>query len=108
MKAFAAIGLWGTLLVAPTAVHANNHTSQSSATSAAAMIQGEIRKVDKEAKKLTIRHGAITNLDMPPMTMTFQVQDPTVLDQVRVGDKVRFVADKKDGAFIVTKVEADR
>jgi Cu/Ag efflux protein CusF len=48
------------------------------------------------------------SLDMPAMTMVFQVQDPAVLDQVKVGDKVRFVAEKREGAFIVTAVEVDR
>ncbi|HEX2831047.1 MAG TPA: copper-binding protein [Burkholderiales bacterium] len=90
---------------APAFATTHGNAAQSASTT---LTQGEIRKVDKDAKKLTIRHQAITNLDMPPMTMVFQVQDTAVLDQVKVGDKVRFAADKKDGAFIVTAVEADR
>ena len=77
----------------------------SAAKSSAALTEGEVRKVDKEAKKLTIRHGPITNLDMPPMTMVFQVQDPAVLDSVKAGDKIRFQAEKSDGAYTVTQVE---
>lgn len=69
------------------------------------LAEGEIRKVDKEAKKLTIRHGPIPSLDMPPMTMVFQVRDPALLEQVRAGDKVRFEAEKKGGAYIVTRIE---
>ena len=66
---------------------------------------GEIRRVDKEAKKITIRHGPIVSLDMPPMTMVFRVKDPAMLDQVKAGDKVKFRAEKVGGAFTVTKIE---
>ena len=58
------------------------------------MTDGEIRKVDKETKKITIKHGEITNLDMPGMTMLFQVKDPAMLDMVKPGDKVKFRAEK--------------
>jgi Cu(I)/Ag(I) efflux system protein CusF len=66
---------------------------------------GEVRKVDKDAKKITIKHGPLANLDMPPMTMVFQVKEPAMLDQVKAGDKVKFQAEKVDGAFTVTKIE---
>ena len=66
---------------------------------------GEIRKVDKDAKKLTIKHGPLKNLDMPGMTMVFRVKDPAMLDQVKKGDKVRFVAEDANGAYTVTKIE---
>lgn len=69
------------------------------------LADGEIRKVDKDAKKITIRHGPIQNLDMPPMTMVFQVKDPAMLDQVKAGDKVKFQAEKVGGAFTVTKIQ---
>jgi len=72
---------------------------------AAALVDGEVRKVDKDAKKITIRHGPIQNLDMPPMTMVFQVKDPAMLDQVKAGDKVKFQAEKVGGAFTVTKIQ---
>ena len=55
----------------------------------------------------TIRHQAITHLDMPPMTMVFQVQDSAVLDQVRVGDKVRFAASRQDDSLVVKTVEVE-
>jgi Cu/Ag efflux protein CusF len=66
---------------------------------------GEVRKVDKDAKKITIKHGPLANLDMPPMTMVFQVKDPAMLDQVKAGDKVKFQAEKVGGSFTVTKIE---
>ena len=67
-----------------------------------------MRKVDKESQKLTIKHGPLKNLDMPSMTMVFQVQDAAMLEKVQAGDKVRFVAKKVDGKFTVTKMDASR
>ena len=69
------------------------------------LTQGEVRKVDKDAKKITIKHGPLANLDMPPMTMVFQVKDPAMLNQVKAGDKVRFQAEKVGSAFTVTRIE---
>ena len=69
------------------------------------MTEGVIRKVNKDASKLTIKHGEIKHLDMPPMTMVFQVKDPAMLDQVKAGDKVRFAVESKGGAMTVTKIE---
>ena len=71
-----------------------------------ALSDGEIRKVDKDAKKITIKHGPIQNLDMPPMTMVFRVKDPALLDKAKVGDKVKFEAQKLGGALTVTRIEA--
>ena len=71
----------------------------------AALTEGEVRKVDKEAKKITIKHGPLAKLDMPAMTMVFQVKDPAMLEQVKAGDKVKFEADKIGGAFTVTRIE---
>ncbi len=69
------------------------------------MADGEVRKVDKENKKMTIKHGEIKNLDMPPMSMVFQVRDPALLDKIKPGDKIRFSAEKLEGAFVVTGIE---
>ncbi len=71
----------------------------------ASMTDGEIRKVDKDTKKLTIKHGPIQNLEMPAMTMVFQVKDSQVLDQVKTGDKVKFTVEKASGAYVVTHIE---
>ena len=70
-----------------------------------ALAEGEVRKVDKEAKKLTLKHGPIPNLDMAPMTMVFRVKDPAMLDAVKAGDKVRFAAESVNGAITVTRIE---
>ena len=69
------------------------------------MTEGEIRKVDMDNKKITIKHGLIKNLDMPGMTMVFQIKDPATLDKVKAGDKVRFKAEKAAGALWVTDIE---
>lgn len=71
----------------------------------AALSEGEVRKVDKQAKKLTIKHGPLANLDMPGMTMVFRVKDPVMLEQVKAGDKVKFQAEKVEGALTVTQIE---
>ena len=70
-----------------------------------ALTSGEVRKVDKDAKKITIKHGPIQNLDMPAMTMVFQVKDPAMLERVKAGDNVNFEAQKLGGAFTVTRIE---
>ena len=75
---------------------------------AGAMADGEVRKVDKEAGKLTLRHGPLTNLDMAAMTMVFRVADAKMLDAVKQGDKVRFAAEKVNGQFTVTQIEVVR
>ena len=69
------------------------------------MAEGEIRKVDMDAKKITIKHGEIKNLDMPGMTMVFQVKDPALLEKAKVGEKVRFKAEKAGGALVVTDIQ---
>ena len=75
----------------------------ASKAGATPLSEGEVRKVDKGTGKLTIRHGELRNLDMPAMTMVFQVADESWLDQVKVGDKVNFAAEKVGGAYVVTR-----
>ena len=75
------------------------------ATAATDMTEGEIRKVDMANKKITIKHGEIKNLEMPGMTMVFQVKDPAMLDKVKAGDKIRFKAEKTGGAIVVTDIQ---
>jgi Cu(I)/Ag(I) efflux system protein CusF len=82
--------------------------SGGSATNSAELAEGEVRKVDKDSKKLTLKHGPLKNFDMPAMTMVFQVNDDALLDKVQAGDKVRFQAEKIEGKFTVTKIEAAR
>jgi Cu/Ag efflux protein CusF len=67
--------------------------------------EGEVRKVDKAAGKISLKHGEIKNLDMPPMSMVFQVKDRALLDKVKAGDKVSFTADQIDGNYTVISIE---
>jgi Cu(I)/Ag(I) efflux system protein CusF len=71
-----------------------------------AMTDGEVRKIDRENQKITLKHGELKNLGMPGMTMVFQVKDAALLDKVKAGDKVRFNAEKADSGFVVTQIEA--
>lgn len=85
-------------------VHAAGMTAETMAT--AEMTDGEVRKIDKDNQKITLKHGEIKNLGMPGMTMVFKVKDAGVLDAVQVGSKVRFAAEKADGALVVTAIQA--
>ena len=71
---------------------------------ASAGVDGEVQKIDKEAAKITLKHGPIPNLDMPSMTMVFRVKDASMLDSLKTGDKVRFVAERAGGALTVTQI----
>ena len=79
--------------------------AQQAAAPAAEMTEGEVRKVDRGAGKLTLRHGEIRNLDMPPMTMVFGVRDPAALEALKPGDKVRFRAEAEGGGYVVTDIQ---
>ena len=72
------------------------------------MSEGEVRRVDGAVGKLTLRHGPLANLDMPAMTMVFRVKDPAWLAQLKVGDKVRFVAERVDGNLTVTALTLEQ
>ncbi|MDB5841662.1 MAG: transporter [Herminiimonas sp.] len=87
----------------------DEHKASASAHSAggteASTVDGEVKKVDKEAGKITIRHGELKNLGMPAMTMVFRAKDPAMLDRVKAGDKVKFIAEKVGGAFTLVQLE---
>ena len=85
-----------------------DHAAHHPAAAAAPLTQGEIRKIDKEQGKLTLKHGPIVNLDMPAMTMVFKLCAPKMLDKLKVGDKVKFSADRIAGAITVTSIEVSR
>ncbi len=65
---------------------------------------GEVMKIDKAQNKITLKHGELKGLDMPPMTMIFRMQDAKQLDALAVGDRVRFDAAKVGGAYTVTAI----
>ena len=114
MKKLNALMLVSTLLAGAVSAHAASHAGAPMGADAkkdtamaapADMADGEIRKVDMDNKKITIKHGEIKSLDMPGMTMVFQVKDPAMLDKVKAGDKVRFKAEKFNGAIVVTDMQ---
>lgn len=72
------------------------------------LVDGEVRKVDKDTKKITLKHAEIPNLEMPGMTMLFQVKDPAMLDSVKAGDKVKFKAEKAGGQFVITEIQTTK
>lgn len=72
------------------------------------LASAEVRRIDPAAGKITLKHGEIRSLDMPPMTMVFQVRDKAQLEGLKPGDAVRFTADKVNGAYTVTHIEAAR
>lgn len=86
----------------------DHHATTAAATAQTApteMSDGEVRKIDKANKKITLKHGPLKNLDMPAMTMAFQVSDPAMLSRVKVGDKVRFVAANPGGKLTLTEIQ---
>ena len=98
------------LLAMAMTLHANadekHHPPQGAAAIEAVWADGEVRRVDKDAQKLTIRHGPLPSLDMPAaMTMVYRVRDAAMIEKVKAGDKVKFQAEKVSGAFTVTAIE---
>ena len=79
--------------------------SAKTTDSATPKSSGEVKKVDKSSGKVTIKHGPLDNLGMPAMTMVFRVKDPAMLDQMKEGDKINFVAEKVNGALTVIQAE---
>jgi Cu(I)/Ag(I) efflux system protein CusF len=81
----------------------------ASALHAQGAVQGEVKKIDEAAGKVTLKHGPIKSLGMDEgMTMVFRVKDPAMLKQVKVGDKVQFEAENAGGAYTVTKMQKSK
>jgi Cu(I)/Ag(I) efflux system periplasmic protein CusF len=76
---------------------------------AAETVSGEVKKIDENAGKITLKHGAAKSLGMDEgMTMVYRVKDPAMLRQVKVGDKVQFEAEDADSGMIVTKLQKSK
>jgi Cu(I)/Ag(I) efflux system protein CusF len=89
----------------PVGVQAADPPAKAKAA-ATPLSSGEVTKVDRESKKVTIKHGPIDNLKMPPMTMVFRVKDGAMLDGLAPGTQVRFRAEEADGGYVLTKLQA--
>ncbi len=93
-------------LALATPLHAQTAAPPAAAAAAESpMSDAVVRKVDAAAGKITLKHGPIANLDMPPMTMVFRVQPPELLHKVKAGDNVKFRAEDIGGNFTVTAIE---
>ena len=103
---------WGTANAQPHGAH-GSHGQSPTASEAVAVAQaetdelaeGEIRIIDASTGRVTIRHGVIKSMDMPPMTMVFQLRVPSPAPALKPGDKVRFRAEQDSGGFVVTVLE---
>ena len=106
-----ALTLSALLWLAPAAMHASaDDTKRPPEPAAPAAVtdrtDGEVRKIDLAAGRITLRHGEIKNLDMPPMTMVFNVKDKALLDRLKTGDKVKFRAVQEAGKYTVVDLQA--
>lgn len=90
--------------------HAHDHgpaaDTQAGSARTTEMTEGEVTKIDPDTQKITLKHGELKNLGMPAMTMVFRVSDPAMLARVKTGDKVRFRAERVNGALTVSRIEA--
>jgi Cu(I)/Ag(I) efflux system periplasmic protein CusF len=93
----------GSFAFANDAHHGNGAPQVAQASTA--LTDGEVKKIDKDTGKITIKHGPLTKLEMPAMTMVFRVANPKMLDQVKAGDKIKFEAVKVNGALTVVTLE---
>ena len=85
-----------------------DHSKMDMSQPAASMTEGEVKKVDLEAGKVTIKHGPIKNMDMPGMTMVFTAKDKGLLANVKPGDKIQFMVVNEGGKMVVTEIQAAR
>lgn len=79
--------------------------SAASGTFAQEFTKGVVNKVDAKAKKVTIKHEDLKNLDMPAMTMVFRVEDAALLQKLKEGAAIEFVAERVNGKLVVTQVK---
>lgn len=89
----------------PDTDHATHHTT-SSAPAALPWTEAEVRRIDAVNGKVSLRHGPIVNLDMPPMTMVFQMRDASQLQGIAPGARVRFTVDQINGQYTVLQLES--
>jgi len=85
--------------------HEQPQASGKEGSVADSYVRAEVKKIDADNGKLTLKHEALKQFDMPPMTMNFRVTDSAMLSALTVGDKVRFIPDKVNGQFVVKKIE---
>ena len=104
-KLLVAIAAASAFMTAPAVSADDAHHTDATVAKDAVMTNAEVRRVDKAGRKITLKHEEIKNLDMPPMTMVFRVKDPAMLDKIKAGDKVKFMAEDEGGAITLTRLE---
>lgn len=92
--------------IAASDMHGDHEMMQMHSSSAAetSLVDGVVKKIDKSAGKVTVSHGPLPN-GMPGMTMAFQVKDATWLDQMKAGDKIRFMPETVNGTLTIVRLE---
>lgn len=80
-------------------------SSMPAAVQGGSLTDGEVRRIDQETGKITIKHGEIKNLDMPGMTMVFTAKSKNLLANLKVGDKIKFAVVNEAGKFVVTDIQ---
>ncbi|MCU0924963.1 MAG: copper-binding protein [Hydrogenophaga sp.] len=95
-------------LALPLVAQAGGDHAKMGMAASPGMTDGEIRKIDKENGKITIKHGEIKHMDMPPMSMVFNVKDKAMLDKVQVGEKIQFIVIQEAGKMVVTDIQAGK
>ena len=98
--------LGATLLCLAPAFAAEHDHAQATATAAAAFSVGTVKNIDRAAGKVTLAHGPLANLGMPGMTMSFKAEPAKALETLKEGDKIRFVAEDRQGMLYATRIEA--
>ena len=101
-----ALLVFGCALALTVNAQAPHSRGAPAATASSQVYEGQVRRVNAEAKRVTISHGPLTGFDMPAMTMAFPVKDPAQLAKVREGDKVKFALEKSGENLVVTRIEA--
>ncbi len=89
----------------PVFAQANMDPGKTGMAAAPGLTDGEVRKIDKDAGKITLKHGEIKHMEMPGMTMVFSVKDKAMLEKVEVGQKVQFMAVQEGGKMVVTAIQ---
>jgi Cu/Ag efflux protein CusF len=108
MKTLAAAMLAGCFVLPAYAQAPHNHPAPAAKSAATTMYDGEVKRVSKDTKRVTLAHGPLKAYDMPPMTMAFPVKDAAALDKLKPGDKVRFALEKAGEDLVVTRIEPVR
>lgn len=88
--------------------HAGHGAEAPAAAAQFAPSEGEVKRLDQAGKRVTIAHGPLDNLGMPPMTMAFEVEPAAALDSLKVGDRIRFIAGKEGRRYTASEIEVVR